>query len=177
MSDETSGLPSLTYLGDAVPRLARIRELLVALQRFADFDETDLKVLASYMRCFRAPANTVIITEGEPGDYMLLILEGEIEVVRTDPDGLPVRIAVSGPGKTLGEMSLIDGEPRFASCISLSVVECAVLDRDALLRMLADHPQVGVKFTLELLVLLNQRLRGMSAELMECREARRNRIR
>jgi CRP-like cAMP-binding protein len=74
-------------------------------------------------------------------------------------------------------MSLIDGEPRFASCIALGDVEFAVLDRDALSLMIAEQPRVGVKLMMELLMLLNQRLRHVSAQLMECMEARRSRIR
>jgi len=90
---------------------------------------------------------------------------------------LPQIMGTAGPGKTLGEMSLIDGEPRFASCIALDKVEVAVLDRESLSRIIADEPRIGVKLMMELLMLLNQRLRGVSAQLLECMEARRSRIR
>jgi hypothetical protein len=56
-------------------------------------------------------------------------------------------------------------------------VTFAVLDRESLSRILTEEPRVGVKLMMELLMLLNQRLRGVSAQLMECMEARRSRIR
>jgi CRP-like cAMP-binding protein len=74
-------------------------------------------------------------------------------------------------------MSLIDGEPRFASCVALETVEIAVLDRESLSRILTEVPRIGVKLMMELLMLLNQRLRNVSAQLLTCMEARRSRIR
>lgn len=177
MSEADSQFQRLDALGDARPFVGRIREIIDAIHLFEDFDAGELDVLAGYMRCFRAPVGTEVITEGQPGDYMVLILEGAVEIVKKDHRGLPERIASAGPGKTLGEMSLIDGEPRFASCIALGDVEFAVLDRAALSLLIADHPRVGVKLMMELLMLLNQRLRLVSAQLMECMEARRTRIR
>ena len=154
-----------------------MREIIEAIKLFEDFEPGELETLAAYMRCFRAPLGSEIIEEGAPGDFMLLILNGAVEIVKKDARGLPQRIATAGPGKTLGEMSLIDGEPRFASCVALGEVDFAVLDRDALSRLIAEQPRIGVKLMMELLMLLNQRLRNVSAQLMECMEARRNRIR
>jgi len=167
----------LEMLGDAVPFVGRIREIIEAIQLFEDFEPEELNHLARYMRCYKAVEGTEIIHEGEPGDFMMLILDGSVEIVKKDHRGLPAQIATAGPGKTLGEMSLIDGEPRFASCIALGELEFAVLDRESLSRLIADQPRVGVKLMMEFLMLLNERLRSVSSQLMECMEARRNRIR
>lgn len=167
----------LDMLGDAIPFVGRIREIIESIQLFEDFEPGELECLAGYMRCFKAPPGTEIIAEGEAGDFMLLILDGGVEIVKKDVRGMPQRVATAGPGKTLGEMSLIDGEPRFASCIALGEVEFAVLDRESLSHLIAEHPRVGVKLMMELLMLLNQRLRHVSAQLMECMEARKSRIR
>ncbi len=74
------------------------------------------------MRCYRAPLGTEIIREGDDGDFMVLILEGSVEIVKKDIRGQAQIMGTAGPGKTLGEMSLIDGEPRFASCVALEPV-------------------------------------------------------
>ena len=167
----------LELIGDALPFVGRIREIIDTIHLFEDFDQTELECFAGYMRCFRAPLGTEIIAEGQPGDFMMLMLDGGVEIVKKDARGVAQRIATAGPGKTLGEMSLIDGEPRFASCIALGDIEFAVLDRESLSRLIAEQPRVGVKLMMELLMLLNQRLRNVSAQLMECAEARRSRIR
>ncbi len=129
------------------------------------------------MRCYRTPPGTEIIREGENGDFMLLLLDGSVEIVKKDVRGLPQIMGVVGPGKTLGEMSLIDGAPRFASCVAIDAVEVAVLDRESLSRIITEEPRIGVKLMMELLMLLNQRLRSVSAQLLDCMEARRSRIR
>ncbi len=164
-------------LGDAVQFVGRIHEIIQTISLFEDFEASDLDCLARHMRCYRAPLGSEIIREGDAGDFMVLILDGAVEIVKKDGRGLPAQIATAGPGKTLGEMSLIDGEPRFASCIALEEVEFAVLDRESLSRMIAEEPLVGVKLMMEFLMLLNQRLRNVSSQLMECVESRRQRIR
>ena len=168
---------NIEFLGDAVPFVGRIREIIEVIQLFEDFDAAELEGLARYMRCYRAPVGSEIIHEGDAGDFMLLLLEGNVEIVKKDVRGIAQIMGTDGPGKTLGEMSLIDGEPRFASCVTLDTVTIAVLDRESLSRLIAEQPHIGVKLMMELLMLLNQRLRSVSAQLLECIEARRSRIR
>lgn len=168
--------PKLEHLGDAVQYVQRIHEIIQHIDLFDDFDEDELAHLAAYMECYRAPAGSEIIREADPGDFMLMIIEGTVEIMRKDTTGVPARIGNAGPGKTLGEMSLIDGEPRFASCIATSELVFAVLDRARLTHLIADEPRIGVKILMELLMLLNQRLRVVSKQLMQCLEKRLPRI-
>ena len=170
-------IANVGFLGDAVPFVARIREIIEVIKLFEDFEAGELEALARYMRCYRAPLGTEIIREDDEGDFMLLLLDGNVEIVKKDVRGLAQIMATAGPGKTLGEMSLIDGAPRFASCVALDTVEFAVLDRETLSRIIAEQPRIGVKLMTELLMLLNQRLRNVTAQLLECMEARRSRIR
>ncbi len=154
-------------LGDAAPFVVRIHEIIEHIQLFEDFGRADVLSLARHMACYRAPAGSEIIREGEQGDFMLLLLEGNIEIVKIGGNGLPQRIGLAGPGKTLGEMSLVDGEPRFASCIAIEAVTFAVLDRAGLGHILVHEPHLGIKILMELLLLLNQRLRSVSGRLMQ----------
>jgi CRP-like cAMP-binding protein len=164
-------------LGDATGFVDLILGIIARIRLFEDFERAEIERLAHYLRCYRAPVGSEIIREGEPGDFMLLLLEGEIEILKLDPRGLPQQLAVAGPGKTLGEMSLIDGEPRFASCVTLTPAIFAVLDRAALSRVVAEQPNTGVKLLMELLMLLNQRLRTVSNELIKSLDNQRLRIR
>ncbi|TBR15345.1 cyclic nucleotide-binding domain-containing protein [Rugosibacter aromaticivorans] len=170
-------ISNLDYLGDATPFIGRIHEIIASIQMFDDFNGAEIAEFARYLHCYHAPQGSEIIREGEAGDFMLLILEGNVEIVKKDVRGQPQVISIADPGKTLGEMSLIDGEPRFASCMSLTPLDFAVLDRQSLSRLIAEEPGLGIKLLMELLILLNQRLRGVSGQLMDCLEARRARIR
>lgn len=154
-------------LGNALPFVGRIDEIIDRIHLFSGFSRDDVARLASHMECFRAAAGKEIIREGEPGDFMLLLLDGRIEISKIGKSGLPQRIGVVSPGKTLGEMSLIDGEPRFASCVALETTTFAALDRAALGRILTGDPHLGIKILMQMLMLLNQRLRDVGNRLVQ----------
>jgi CRP-like cAMP-binding protein len=158
--------PGLAYLGDATTFVDRIMEIIEHIRLFEDFEREEIKVLAGHLRCFRAPAGATVIREGDGGDFMVLLLYGRCEIVKNDPTGMPQRIGLAGPGKILGEMSMIDGEPRFASCAALEETVFAMLDRDSLSRIIADDPRLGIKLLMELVLLLSQRLRSASGKLV-----------
>ncbi|HEY6895861.1 MAG TPA: cyclic nucleotide-binding domain-containing protein, partial [Rhodocyclaceae bacterium] len=122
-------IANLEPLGDAAPFVLRILEIMGPINLFEGFEKEEVEQLSKYMTCYHAPEGTEIIREGDTGDFLLLIIEGNIEIVKIGSNGLPSRVGMAGPGKTLGEMSVIDGEPRFASCIADSEVLMAVLDR------------------------------------------------
>lgn len=177
MMTPLDSLPDIEFLGDGARFVPRLREIIDSIVLFEDFEAAEIERLAAYLRCYRVPAGTEVIHEGESGDFLLLVLDGAVEIVKKDAHGLPKVVATARPGKTLGEMSLIDGEPRFASCVALDPLEFAVLDREHLSLLIAEEPRIGVKLMMQLLMLLNQRLRGVSAQLMDCLEAKRARIR
>lgn len=159
--------PGLVHLGDATSFVDRIMEVIEHIRLFEDFERVEIQVLAKHLRCYRAPGGGTLIREGDVGDFMVIVLTGQCEIVKNDADGLPRRLALAGPGKTLGEMSMIDGEPRFASCIALEDTLFAVLDRDSLSRIIAGNPRLGIKILMELVLLLSQRLRSASSKLVQ----------
>jgi CRP-like cAMP-binding protein len=165
----TDRFPEFEHLGDALPYVERIRNIVAHIRLFEDFETEEILRLAPYLQCYRAPGGAEIIREGEDGDFMMLLLDGTVEILKLDPaTHLPVRVGLAGPGKILGEMSLVDGEPRFASCIAMGSLVFAVLDRDTMSRIIADESRIGIKLLMELILLLNQRLRHVSNELMQC---------
>jgi len=170
-------LSAFESLGSGEAFVDRILEIIEHILLFEDFERSEIEILSRYLRCYRAEAGIEMIREGESGDFMLLVISGNLEILKLDPRGLPRQLGVAGPGKTLGEMSLIDGEPRFASCATLEPTVFAVLDRDGLIRLVSEEPKIGVKILMELLMLLNQRLRSVSGELMKCLDNQRLRVR
>jgi CRP-like cAMP-binding protein len=165
---ETNRFPDFESLGDAVPYIERIGSIVAHIRLFEDFEREEIARLAPYLRCYRAPGGVEIIREGDAGDFMMLLLDGTVEILKLDPaTNLQVRVGLAGPGKILGEMSLVDGEPRFASCISMGSLVFAVLDRDTLSSIIADESRIGIKLLMELILLLNQRLRHVSNELLQ----------
>ena len=134
---------------------------------FAEFSQEDIVVLAGYMDAYRARAGDILIREGDVGDFMLLILEGEIDILKRDARGEQQHVTSSGAGMTLGEMSMIDGEPRFATCVATTPAVFAVLTRDNMAKIMLDHPVVGAKVLVRLITMLSLRLRETSLKLLD----------
>ncbi len=87
---------------------------------FSGMPPGELSHLAGIAEEVIYPAGGAIIHQGEHGDSMFLIVEGDIRIHR---DG--VELAVLGGQNHFGEMSILDGEPRSASASALT--DCLLL--------------------------------------------------
>jgi CRP/FNR family transcriptional regulator, cyclic AMP receptor protein len=143
-----------------------------------DFKLDELAILGGAMRRISAKPGQILIQEGEAGDWMLLILQGTIDVTKRimhhDAQGQPTenllevsRLAVVRAGASLGEMSMLDNELRNASCTAIDEVEAAILTRASIGHLIQSHPAVAAKLLVKITQLLAQRLRNTSAQLVK----------
>ena len=166
MAERPTHLSHLEHLGDATKFSPQIHALIPKCDLLENFSPAEVRLLAHFMDVYQAPLGTEIIREGEGGDFMLMLIEGSVEVHKRDRWNTSQLIAVVEAGKTLGEMSMIDGEPRFATCIAAQPTVLAVLDRENLARIIVEQPMLGAKILMELVLMLSQRLRSTSARLL-----------
>jgi len=159
-------LPELAPLGRATDFLDDILEVLQPLALFEGFSARECGALCEYLECFGAPSNATIIREGEAGGFLVIVLTGRIRVVKRSAAGESVEVALAGPGAFLGEMSLIDGKPRFASCISAEPADLAVLPRENLAALMVDNPRLAQKLMMMLLRLMATRLRDTTERML-----------
>lgn len=146
-------------LGSAMHFAEEINDITNRKPLFEGLSAQEVKAMCSFMTCYAAERGSVLMHEGEQGNALLVVLTGSVDVVKRKVDGEKVHVATLGPGQTLGEMSLIDGQPRFASCIADEPVDFALLTRAALNEILMTHPRLGNKILLLLLSLFTERLR------------------
>lgn len=163
-------LAHLEYLGDATQFAEQMHRLISYSPLFENFNMAEIRLMSHFMNVYRATSGQEIIHEGEQGDFMLLLLEGSVEVFKQDRWNAPQLLASVDAGKTLGEMSMIDGEPRFASCVAAEPCVIAVLSRDSLARIILEQPILGAKILMELVLMLSQRLRQTSVKLVSIME-------
>ena len=83
-----------------------------------------------------------IVRQDEPGDSLFVIARGEIEV-QVSTDTFSRRVATLGPGQIFGEMSLMLGERRQATCTALTDTVCYVIDRAVFGALLAARPEIA----------------------------------
>ena len=163
---EQSRLSQLESLGDAAQFASKIHDQMTFSPLFENFNRTEIELMCGFMRVYRAIPGTEIIGEGDSGDFMILLIEGKIEVFKKDRWNSPRLIALISPGQSLGEMSMIDGEPRFASCIAGETCLLAMLSRENLAHIILEQPILGAKVLMELVLMLSKRLRHTSDRLV-----------
>jgi len=166
MPDRQQQLAHLESLGDATPFAGQMHALIPKCPLLENFSQPEVELLAQFMSVYRAQPGTEIIREGEGGDFMLMLLEGSVEVLKRDRWNSPQLLSTVEAGRTLGEMSMIDGEPRFATCVAAQASLIAVLDRESLARIIVEQPLLGAKILMELVLMLSHRLRATSQRLL-----------
>ena len=159
-------LQTLQSVGDAEAMVQQIFEMIGHSKFFSDFTHEDVEQLAAFMQVYRADTGEAIIREGEVDDYLILIVDGRVEISKADSQGELRPMTIVSAGATLGEMSMIDGEPRFATCIALEPTTFAVLSRSSMVKIIIEEPALGSKILIKLVTLLSQRLRATSSNLL-----------
>ena len=142
--------------------------LLRAPTALMQLSEDEALTVVGFMRPRRFKSGTTIIRQGEATDtgYMVLVLEGEITVETLIARRVnPVTVTVLGPGSLIGEMALVDGGARSASCTASTDVACAVLTRDALEALTAEQPATAAKLMTAVAQRLAERLRDSGHKL------------
>ena len=163
-------LSHIEDLGTGQVYADQIFELVGHSPFFSEFTREDIGLLSDYMRVYRAQGGQAMIREGDEGDFMLLIISGAVDIYKNSAQGERQLMTNVLPGMTLGEMSMIDGEPRFATCIATDMTTFAVLTRDSMAKIILEKPSLGSKILIKLVEMLSQRLRQTSARLMQYME-------
>ena len=99
---------------------------------------------------FECRPGETLFTIGQPGDAMYAVLDGTIDLV-VDDDVLDT----VGPGGIIGEMALVDAEPRSATAIARSDTRVARVTKDEFVYLVHEHPT----FALQVMSVLADRIR------------------
>lgn len=103
-------------------------------------------------------AGEKVISRGEVGDEMYLVLSGAVEVGYQD-DRVQRYIATFGTGQVFGEMALVSAMPRSADVVALTDLEVLVITRKFIEKLIKIAPEVANRVLLNLAVILAERLR------------------
>lgn len=101
-----------------------------------------------------------IINEGDPGDCMYVIQEGEVEIF-VERNGEDVRLAIRGEGEFFGEMAVFEREVRSASVRAMGRVRVLTLDKKNFLKRIQEDPSLAFR----IVQTMSSRIRELSAEV------------
>ncbi len=145
--------------------LRRLQALWAHDRHLATLTPPALRRMGRYLGFAAVKAQRDVIRQDEYGNFMVVVLSGELVVNRSQPWGESLRLAHAGPGDLLGEMSLLDSGQRFSSCTTVVDSELAVLSAEALDDMLQNDPALAAQLIAVLARKLSMRLRAVSARL------------
>jgi len=103
----------------------------------------------------------VIIRQGDSGECMYVIQEGQVEVT-SKKDGVEIHLATLGEGDYFGEMALFENEMRSATVRAAGPVRVLTVDKKNLLRRIHEDPSLAFRIVQK----MSHRIREMNSELM-----------
>jgi CRP-like cAMP-binding protein len=149
------------------PDVALRAELLEKTQWANEFAFNEIEKLAEYLQSRQVKRGALVFREGDKDATLFVIAIGKVGVFKSGAKKQDHPIATIGPGHTLGEMALIDGQPRSAGAVAVEELTLLVLARADLDRLANDHPRLAVKVLLKVSKLLSQRLRQTTSNLAD----------
>src|SRR5215510_11144215 len=81
---EIQQLAHLESLGDAARFAEQMHALIPKCRLLENFSDAEVRLLAHFMHVYKADQGVEVIREGDGGDFMLMVLEGEVEVHKRD---------------------------------------------------------------------------------------------
>ncbi len=138
------------------------REHLRRLPLFSGLSAEDLDQLLGMARRLDLRPGATLMTEGEAGEEMFLVLDGELEVSKRQR-GVEDLVAKRGAGEVVGEMAVLEMVPRSATVRAISAARLLVIDRSAFNQLLSCSASAGAA----ILRTVVARLRDTEAVLMQ----------
>jgi diguanylate cyclase (GGDEF)-like protein len=112
---------------------------------FGALDGLQLNAVSAFLGERHYAAGQLVFRQGDPGAEMFIVRSGMVTLLAKDKDGSEREVYEFGPGRFFGEMSIIEGEPRSATCEALEETELLVLEGVDFFRLVWEHPMIGVR--------------------------------
>ncbi|WP_079202292.1 cyclic nucleotide-binding domain-containing protein [Pseudomonas sp. CC6-YY-74] len=154
-------MPDSSYLID------EIRDMLLDCGLFNSLQPSEVLSAAGYFNISRYQPDAIICHEGDAGTFMCIIHFGAVSIRKTNSSGEKVEIAKLRKGRAFGEMAVLDGERRSASCIAVSDCSLLILAKDSLEKMLHEAPKSAAQVIRAIAVAMSRRLRMVDGQLVE----------
>lgn len=129
-------------------------ETLRTVSIFADLPAAALEQLSRNSLPRKYRRGQVLCNEGDPGESIYILEEGQLRVTQWTPAGDEAVLAVVEAPAAVGELSLLDGSPRSATLTAVGPVRVRLIPRKAFMTLIQDQPQIvpGLLATLATLI-------------------------
>ncbi len=154
-------------------------DLLKKITLFQDLEETEIKEVLKVAKPQTVPAGAVIIQEGDAGNSMYILCQGEVEITKrlglvldeeTPNERIIIRLKAE-EGVCFGEMSLLEDEPRSATVTALTECFLMEMSRKDFMDLIRRNSDMGCKILLRLAQMLSKYLRKTNQDMVKMTSA------
>jgi CRP-like cAMP-binding protein len=110
---------------------------------FKGLDAEELELLKPMFERFSCPAGTVIFQQGDPADFLYLVINGKVEISFQPYDGVPILIAHVEKDGLFGWSAVVGSDTYTSSAIANEDVESLRVRSSKLRRFCREHPAAG----------------------------------
>ena len=167
---------------DITEQLKPIARSLLRTYQVRSSRSADLVTALSYGTKETWQDGYTICKEQDQSHDMFIILKGEIVILRNDINGVPRELVTLSPPSMIGQMGLVDGSPRSATCVAKGTVE-ALSITDGIFEQILKEPSLAASAFRHLLLAsmtnqlatANEKIRGLIADMEKEQEVEKNR--
>jgi CRP-like cAMP-binding protein len=120
-------------------------EILRRIPLLSSLADAELAMVAKSSRKIKYPKKSIVFQEGDPGDFLLVILRGRVKVTLLGEEGRETIVATLTRPAFLGEVALLDEAPRSATVMTLEATEFLQITRGPFMALLRAHPPIAMK--------------------------------
>jgi CRP-like cAMP-binding protein len=142
-----------------------VKDLLRNVAIFKDLDDSELDRVAEVCRVQEFVPGEYVFREGESGNRLFLITEGEVRISRIVPGSGEEALAVLKPGALFGEMAVFDRSERSTDAISNGGTRCLTITRAEFEMLLEFNRDIAFKVLWSCVRVLSTRLRSTNDSL------------
>jgi CRP-like cAMP-binding protein len=156
-----------TLSGPALIAHETMVSVLRGCEFFNELITAELATLANFveLRAFRAGDR--VFVEGDAANWMAFVVEGKFSITKQGTSQQPIAFTREFKSRILGEMALLDGESRSATCTAASIAKLVVMSSAEFDRLSNTFPSLALKILREIAKFVSRRLRVASGMLVE----------
>ncbi|MCL2706218.1 MAG: diguanylate cyclase, partial [Spirochaetaceae bacterium] len=147
--------------------MLELRNALKNTMIFSNLDEAELNILVSRMKKAQFNRGETVFREGEEGDTMYVILNGNINIFVPLANGTEITLATIEKGNFFGDMAIIENAPRSASCKAVESCDLIALSRSDFYDIIRHHPETALKILYRMMNIMAERFKTSGAALSE----------
>ncbi len=146
---------------------SKLTGFLSTIDIFRNLNDLELETVAESLNEIHAEAGTTLFHQGDEGDALFIIANGQVAVSVELPSGESLEVAQFGAGTFLGEMSIFDRSPRSASCVTREPSTLYSMSAGDFYALVSDSPEAAIKIMHRMLEATTGRLTNSSKFLSD----------